>query len=303
MQSRRSVPYFQVDAFAQRPFSGNPAAVVLVREPLDNATMLAMAAENNVSETAFVQPLDDAAAADEDVFRTASAFRLRWWSPTVEVPLCGHGTVATAAVLQHVVGNAAERISFETQRGTLVASKDAQGRIGIDMPLYEAVAYPNADGRLDALLAALFAGVTVRTRRVLYNRDTFKIFVLLDEASETVASLQSLAPDMEGMMRNGDFDVVRGVSVSLRARGDDADAYDVYSRYFAPWNGIPEGPVNGSSHTVLADIWAKELGKDELSFRMASKRGGDLHVRVDRAAQRIQLSGHAALVHKGTMYM
>jgi PhzF family phenazine biosynthesis protein len=258
-------PLFQIDAFASGPFTGNPAAVCLLEQPADPAWMQAVAAEMNLSETAFVHALDD-----------GPRFGLRWFTPTVEVDLCGHATLATAHVLWDEGRLPPDtEARFETRSGTLTASRRG-GEVELDFP-----ADPVTPAEPDrALLDALgLTGATASSGRVGW---------LLEVAD--ASTVRSARPDFS---RLAAFDIA-----VLTARADDP-AYDFVSRCFGPKFGIDEDPVTGSSHCALGPYWAERLGKDELTGCQASARGGVVRVRVD--GDRTRLGGRAVTVTRGEL--
>jgi PhzF family phenazine biosynthesis protein len=258
---------FQVDAFAERPFTGNPAAVCLLDNEKDANWMQAVAAEMNLSETAFVRPSD-------------AGFELRWFTPKVEVDLCGHATLAAAHVLwsEEVVATDAV-IQFQTRCGALTCTRN-EGRIELDFPATPAEAAAPPIGLVEALgIEPKFVGKT-----------RFDYIVLLDSEQ----SLRSVAPDFQrlGAVKT------RGVIVTAAA-SDARDRVDFVSRFFAPAVGIDEDPVCGSAHCCLGPFWAQRLGKNELSGYQASARGG--HVRVRVAGDRVILGGQAVTVLRGEL--
>jgi PhzF family phenazine biosynthesis protein len=259
------VPIFVADAFTDRPFRGNPAAVCLLPGPRDDAWMQSLAAEMNLSETAFVLPEGD-------------GFRLRWLTPAVEVDLCGHATLASAHILwQERRAGESEPIRFRTRSGVLTVTRPADG-IAMDFPANsESAAEPPA-GLLDAL------GATPRH----VGRTRFDYFVEVDSA----AAVRGLRPDFARLKSLG----VRGVIVT--ARSDDV-AFDFVSRFFAPGAGIDEDPVTGSAHTSLGPYWAARLGKASLVGYQASARGGV--VRVEVGGERVTLVGRAVTVWRGVL--
>jgi PhzF family phenazine biosynthesis protein len=259
------VPLWQVDAFTARPFAGNPAAVCLLDGERDAAWMQALAAEMNLSETAFVRPMDE-------------GFGLRWFTPAVEVALCGHATLASAHVLWEsgAVAGGGE-IYFLTKSGVLTATRERE-RIELDFPATPVEACEPPTGLLEAL--------GIRTRFV--GRTAFDVLVLLESA----AAVRALQPDVR---RLGEV-AARGIIVT--APSDDP-AYDFVSRFFAPKAGIDEDPVTGSAHCALAPFWASRLGKREMAGYQASRRGGVVHVRIERG--RVVLGGHAITVLIGEL--
>jgi PhzF family phenazine biosynthesis protein len=256
----------QIDAFTDRPFSGNPAAVVLVDEPADPVWMQALAAEVGLSETAFLHPLE-------------GRWGLRWFTPTVEVALCGHATLASAHHLLVDHGVADPVLRFDTASGELTATPRADGWIELDLPADPVTAVPAPEGLLDALGLGAEQVVGVSQGRT---------DLLIEVADAQV--VRGVAPDF---VRLGRFRV-RGVSVSARGEGD----YDIVSRFFGPGSGVDEDPVTGSAHCTLGPYWAAKLGRPQLLAYQASARGGVLRVDVsDRSAPpwrgRVRVAGQA----------
>ncbi|MGH7644540.1 MAG: PhzF family phenazine biosynthesis protein [Gemmatimonadales bacterium] len=262
-----TLPLFQVDAFTATPFAGNPAAVCLLPGPADPRWMQDVASEMNLSETAFVHPVAD-------------GLGLRWFTPAIEVDLCGHATLASAHVLWEegrLAPAAAAR--FHTRSGLLTARRAAAaGWIELDFPATPAEPAPAPPG----LVAAL--GVTP----LAVGRSRFDYLVEV-ESEEVV---RRLAPDFAALGRVA----ARGVIVTSRAVTDGSD---FVSRYFAPAAGIAEDPVTGSSHCALAPWWAAKLTKNEMTGFQASARGGVVRVRV--AGDRVILAGQAVTVLRGAL--
>jgi PhzF family phenazine biosynthesis protein len=256
---------FQVDAFTDRPFAGNPAAVCLLNREADTAWMQAIAAEMNLSETAFVRRLDD-------------GFSLRWLTPKVEVDLCGHATLASAHVLwtEGVVTDS-EAIRFHTKSGVLTCTR-SQDLIELDFPATAPQAVEPPPGLLEAL--GVDSAIVAKTR--------FDYLVLLDQER----TLRTLSPDFRKLVGLK----TRGIIVT--ARSDDP-RFDFVSRFFAPAAGVDEDPVTGSAHCCLAPFWAERLGKTELTGFQASLRGGIVYVRV--AGDRVILGGQAVTVWRGEL--
>ena len=255
---------YQVDAFTGEAFRGNPAAVCLLDEPRPDAWLQAVAAEMNLSETAFLLP-------------GSEAFGLRWFTPTVEVDLCGHATLASAHVLwQTGRVQADDAISFQTRSGHLTARRRG-GLIELDFPADLATPAAPAGGLLEAL------GVNPRA----VSRGRFDYLIeLTDEAA-----LRAVAPDFSLL---GRIDV-RGVIVTSPC----SSGFDFVSRFFAPAAGINEDPVTGSAHCTLATYWAEKLGKQAMTAYQASVRGGIVHVRL--AGDRVVLGGEAVTVFKAEL--
>ncbi len=265
------VPLYIVDAFTAAAFGGNPAAVCVLARDLPDAAMQAIAAEMKHSETAFARPLDGPP-------ERASRFSLRWFTPEVEVPLCGHATLATAAVLFAELGNPARQLHFETRGGRLAAGREG-ARIGLDFPAANSEPATVAPAILDALGAdGVEAACRVRNGRSL-------LLHLGDERR-----VRDLAPDFARLR------AARGeasfVGVIVTAAG--SDGYDFVSRFFAPWVGVDEDPVTGSAHCALGPYWAGLTGKREMRAYQASPRGGEMTVRLRE--DRVDLVGEAVVV-------
>ena len=259
-------PIFIVDAFAERPFAGNPAAVCPLDEAPDEGWMQRVAAEMNLSETAFVWP-------------EGNEFRLRWFTPTVEVALCGHATLATAHVLWEVARLARGTMArFQTRSGLLTAAQVEDG-IQLDFPAKALQAITPPSGLLEAL--------GIQSSPYVGQND---MDYLVEVESEQ--AVRSLAPDF---MRLRSFPV-RGVIVT--ARSEDA-RFDFVSRFFAPAAGVNEDPVTGSAHCALAPYWAAKLKRPALTGYQASARGGVVRVRV--ANDRVLMSGSACTVVRGEL--
>ena len=255
----------QIDAFTDRPFSGNPAAVCFLDEPADAAWMQAVAAEMNLSETAFVVPGDD-------------AFGLRWFTPTVEVDLCGHATLASAhALWTEGIVAADDPIVFDTRSGLLSCARDGE-RTELDFP---ALPLTTIDPPHD-LVAAL--GITPS----YVGESRLDHFVFVEEESV----VRSMQPDYAVLRTLPN----RGLIVT--SPSEDTH-YDFISRYFAPAAGVDEDPVTGSAHCCLGPYWAERLGKSEMTGFQASARGGVVHVRV--AGERVILGGNAVTVLRGML--
>lgn len=260
-----SLKIFQVDAFTDRPFAGNPAAVCLLDRPRDDAYLQDIAREMNLSETAFPLP-------------EGCAFRLRWFTPSVEVELCGHATLATSHVLWEEGVVPYERmIHYETASGRLVAARRG-ALIELDFPARrEHEVEPSAE-----LLRAM--GVSPQ-----YVGRHGEDYVMLLENEEAV---RRAAPDFRLLRRAK----ARGIMVTAPS---DSPAYDFVSRFFAPGSGIDEDPVTGSAHCCLGPFWAARLGTGKLRAYQASTRGGELLVRVE--GERVFLSGKAVTVCRGEL--
>lgn len=254
------LPLYVVDAFAERVFEGNPAAVVPLETWLPDATLASIAAENNLSETAFLVPLP-------------GGFELRWFTPTTEVDLCGHATLASACVLAER-GHARWPVRFETRHaGTLHVDRDGD-RFVLDFPSRPPTEAPHPAGLSEAI------GHEV----VQYVRATKGVAVLRD--ADAVRSVSIPPAFVRGLDTDG---------LIVTAPGDGP--YDFVSRYFAAHIGIDEDPVTGSAHCTLAPYWAKRLGKADLRARQVSARGGDVRCVLD--GERVRLHGRGVLYLRG----
>ncbi len=260
-------PLFVVDAFTSAPFAGNPAAVCLLDAPADPEWMQAVAAEMNLAETAFVVP-------------AGAAFGLRWFTPKVEVPLCGHATLASAHVLWDGWLPLDVPARFETASGVLTCTR-AGDLIEMDLPadVPEPIAVP------DSLAAAL--GVDA-TQIVEAAQNTVGKIVAVTDA----ATVRALQPDF------GLIEQLDAVGVIVTAPADEPGT-DFVSRYFAPAVGIDEDPVTGAAHCALAPFWAARLGRNELVGYQASARGGTVQCRV--AGDRVVVGGYAVTVTRGEL--
>jgi PhzF family phenazine biosynthesis protein len=254
----------QVDAFAERPFTGNPAAVVPLDQWLPDATLQAIAEENNLSETAFTIPCPDGEA----------DYELRWFTPTTEVALCGHATLASGHVL--IEG---DRIRFRTRKaGVLVVGRDGDA-LTLDLP-ETLVRREDHPGLLEAL------GTPDGEVHVSYKGTEATAIILLADA----AAVRACAPDMAALRK---IDLMAIVT----APGDGD--HDVVSRVFVPAWGVDEDPVTGSAHAALAPFWCERLGRDSFTAWQASRRGGAMHCR--RAGERVVLGGRCVTVLEGKL--
>jgi PhzF family phenazine biosynthesis protein len=261
----------QVDAFTDRRFTGNPAAVCVLPGPADERWMQDVAAEMNLSETAFVHPL-----------KGESTFRLRWFTPVSEVDLCGHATLATAHVLWdegHIAGH--QEPHFQTLSGLLTARRGATG-IELNFPSEPVSSEVSAQEEWTLLREAIPAQI------VFAGRNRFDLLVELGNEEE----LKKIRPDIRRLERIP----VRGVIVTSRGASGE---YDFASRFFAPRVGVDEDPVCGSAHCCLGPYWQEKLGKSELSARQLSRRGGSINVRVE--GDRVALIGRAVTVMRGEL--
>jgi len=254
--SLMTLPIYQIDAFTHQRFSGNPAAVVPLQQWLSDTQMLNIAAENNLAETAFIVPAKDKVD-----------FELRWFTPAVEIDLCGHATLAAAYTLFQHLGFNGRQVSFSTRSGVLMVSQEGD-RLTMDFPARAPEKKPVPIEILQALGidSVQYSGL---------SRDW--LLELNDEQS-----VADLNPDFSQLKRVSDQAVI------VTARGEQ---YDFVSRFFAPGFGVDEDPVTGSAHCTLTPYWAEVLGKPELQARQISSRGGDLTCRLDE--DRVFMTGHA----------
>jgi PhzF family phenazine biosynthesis protein len=254
---------YQVDAFTDRVFAGNPAAVVPLERWLPDATLRAIAAENNLSETAFYVPVAD------------GRWELRWFTPEIEVDLCGHATLATAWVIAHRGGEATEPLRFMTREaGELAVTREGELFV-LDFPARPAERIDPPRGIAEALGHAPAAVLRARkTMAVLGDPEI----------------VETLAPDLAWIA------ALPGDGLIVTAPGKDVD---FVSRYFAPHAGIDEDPVTGSAHCTLAPYWGARLGKSVLHARQVSRRGGVL--RCELAGDRVRIAGRAAAYLEGTI--
>jgi PhzF family phenazine biosynthesis protein len=256
------LPLYRVDAFVlDRPFSGNPAAVVPLERWLDDDVMMGIAAENNLSETAFFIPGD-------------GAMPLRWFTPTVEIDLCGHATLASAHVLFHHLGARGERLTFSSRSGELSVTRDGD-RLTLDFPARPATPCAAPDELGDALGARPAGTLSASYLLVVF---------------ETEDEVRALAPDFAAIAELPQ----RAVIVTAPGR-----EVDFVSRFFGPKVGVPEDPVTGSAHCTLTPYWARRLGKRDLEARQLSRRGGALWL-GDRG-ERVLIAGRARTTLEGAI--
>jgi len=253
------IPIYQVDAFSNHIFAGNPAAVCPLNQWLPDQTLQAIAAENNLSETAFF-------------VRSGDHYELRWFTPAVEVDLCGHATLASGWVLFHELHEPGDRITFQTKSGGLTVSKRGE-LLALNFPARPPLPVQACPGLVDALGG--------KPEVILAASD---YLVVYPHASD----VKTLQPDMAGLSKIDKFAVI------VTAPGDTCD---FVSRFFAPAQGVPEDPVTGRAHCTLIPYWAKRLNKDMLHARQLSKRGGELYCQM--LGDRVEIAGRSVLFLKG----
>jgi PhzF family phenazine biosynthesis protein len=255
-------PLFQVDAFADRLFAGNPAAVCVLRRWPDEAVMQAIATENNLSETAFL-------------VGSGSEYGLRWFTPVAEVDLCGHATLASAYVLFEHFSVESREVSFETRSGRLTVRSADDGLLRMDFPARQPEPCPEPDGLRKALGGSPSEVLLAADYLVRYSEET---------------EVRDLRPDFEGLRG------LKARGVIVTAPGESCD---FVSRFFAPDLGIPEDPVTGSAHCTLTPYWAERLGKTSLHARQISRRGGELWCELRDG--RVEISGRAVPYLSGSI--
>ena len=259
---------YQLDTFTDRLFAGNPAAVVPLTEWLSDEQMQQIAAENNLAETAFYVPTDGEAK-----------YHIRWFTPTVEVDLCGHATLASGYVVFFLEQKpATDELIFDSRSGPLKVCRSDNGWLTLDFPVD---VVQKANVQPPALLASL------NEKPILVCKGKTDYMLVY----ETQAQIEALEPDFREMSTIP----ARGVIVT--APGDAASGVDFVSRFFGPQSGIDEDPVTGSAHTTLAPYWAEQLGKTDLTARQLSKRGGYLKCKLH--ADRVDISGQVQLYLTG----
>lgn len=263
---------WQVDAFAERPFEGNPAAIVPLESWLDAREMQKIANENNLAETAFF------------VREGEGRYHLRWFTPSVEVPLCGHATLASAWVIFSELAPELEGVDFETLSGTLHVTRGADGRHQISLPSDFVKPLDASNGLAAKIGEALRTAPPVE----LYEgRNVFAVF-------KTARDVRAIAgPGSIATLIEPDFGLI------ATAPGDEG--FDFISRYFAPHHGVPEDPVTGSAHAALAPYWSKRLDKKSLRARQVSPRGGNVDCVQD--GKRTLLAGECALYMTGEIFV
>ncbi|MCP1469067.1 putative PhzF superfamily epimerase YddE/YHI9 [Sphingobium sp. OAS761] len=260
-----ALPFTQVDAFADAPFTGNPAAVMPLDAWLDDATLQAIAAENNLSETAFTVACPDDPDADHD---------LRWFTPTVEVKLCGHATLASG----HVLMGDAGAVRFRTRHAGILTVRRVDAGYALSLPAWTMTPRALPD------LAAGLGGAPLESH---WRDGGYSLFLFPD-----AAAVRALAPDFGALRALGDVMLIATAPAS--GPGEDSD---IVSRVFVPGGGVDEDPVTGSAHGLLTPFWAERLGRTELSAVQASARGGRLGCRLE--GDRVVLTGACRTVIEG----
>ena len=259
-----NIPIYQVDAFTLGPFSGNPAAVCPLDDWLDDDTMQNIAAENNLAETAFI-------------VASEGGYGLRWFTPAIEVDLCGHATLAAGYVVLNHLQPDLDSVVFETMSGKLIVTRDGD-RLSMDFPARAPTPVAVSEALSDAL--------GQEPSEVHHSRDVLAVF-------DDEASVRRLSPDQGKLLA-----LDEGLGVIATAKGD---AVDFISRFFVPKAGIAEDPVTGSAHCTLVPFWAERLGRSELVAHQISPRGGELH--CEHRGDRVIMSGQCALFLTGSIHL
>ena len=280
MQERNVIPIYQVDAVTDKKFGGNPAAVCILRNEIIDEIMQNIASEMNLSETAFLLNILDKPIKESEIFS------LRWFTPKVEVPLCGHATLATAKVLFDDIGVLTDEIILKTLSGELIVKKVENG-ILLNLPSNEPILVDPPLNLIETLGIKKFKNVAYAKRQ--------KILLIHLDDKRIIKNLKLDFVRMKSI--NTELDI-KGIIVT----SSGSPPYDFVSRFFAPWLGINEDPVTGAAHTVLTPYWNKILNKREMLAYQASKRGGKLIVSLS-SKNRVDLIGNAVIVLKGELYL
>lgn len=257
------IPMYQVDAFTEEIFRGNPAAICILKEWLDEKLMQNIAMENNLSETAFCIVKED-------------LWELRWFTPEEEIDLCGHATLATAYVIFEILNYPGSTVKFTTKSGILTVEK--QGDI-ITME------FPSREGTKVEITDQLIKGLGKEPKEAYESRDLMVVY-------ENEQEIRELNPNME------ELKLVDAFGIIVTAKGESSD---FVSRYFAPSCGVPEDPVTGSAHCTLIPYWSKVLGKKKMIAHQLSQRGGRLE--CEHVGDKVKISGKAKLFFKGEIYL
>lgn len=263
---KTAIPFYQADAFTDQPFKGNPAAICFLNEPLPDETLQAIAAENYLPETAFVLPLE-------------KGYSLRWFSPEVEIPLCGHATLATAHVMwSEGMVSETEALHFHTLSGELIVTKASEW-LHLNFPGFKEEIF-EINTLLEESIGLKIKHLCKMNHYLVLEVDNPKDILVIQPKMEI---LKNLNP------------------VVVTAKADEDSPYDFISRFFGPSIGIPEDPVTGSAHCCLGPYWSSRLGKTKMLGYQASQRGGEVMVQI--LGDRVQLSGKAVTVIKGQMIL
>ena len=271
---------YQVDAFTQDLFKGNPAAVLVLNEWLDDALMQNIALENNLAETAFVKMIDD------------QNYEIRWFTPTVEVDFCGHATLASAFVLFKDFTQLKQLQFHVKDLGLFTITQAEDGKIQMNFPIRQPIKLEEYPDLLNHVIDQPF-------KEVYLNQQAY--ILVLDSAQNVMDAQPNLANIKEIAKQHHVSTAITAHDLDLTITAQSAQ-YDYVARYFAPHKGIDEDPVTGSMHTGLAPLWAEKLGKNKLVAFQASVRGGKLFCEI-QSAERIEISGYAKLYMQANIEM
>lgn len=277
---KNKIKIYQVDTFTSKAFKGNPAAVCILEDDINDELMQNIAQEMNLSETAFVKPLDKVNMSN------CNLFSLRWFTPEVEVDLCGHATIAASKVLFDEFNIKEQYIKYETKSGVLIAKREDE-KISLDFPIDKPLDFNLTQDILEAM------GITNYSKAIIGEK-TKKLVIEVKNEEDVL----NLKPNFE-MLKSLEFkNNVKGIGITCRSN----ERYDFISRYFNPWAGINEDPVTGSVHTLLANYWSNKLNKIEMKAYQASHRGGEISLKL-LENDRVRLSGEAIIILKGELYL
>ncbi|GAA0815127.1 PhzF family phenazine biosynthesis protein [Clostridium tertium] len=277
---RNKIKIYQVDAFTSESFKGNPAAVCILEDDISDELMKNIAQEMNLSETAFVKHLKNSNIGKGNLFS------LRWFTPEVEVDLCGHATIATSKVLFDEFNIKEQYIKYETKSGLLTAKKKDE-KISLDFPIDKALDFNLTQDILDAM------GIRSYSKAII-GKKTRKLVIEVKDKENII----NLKPNFEILKSLKFKSDVKGIGVTCRGN----EKYDFISRYFNPWAGINEDLVTGSVHTLLANYWSNKLNKMDMNAYQASNRSGEISLKL-LENDRVRLSGEAVIVLRGELYL
>lgn len=277
---RNKIKIYQVDAFTSESFKGNPAAVCILEDDISDELMKNIAQEMNLSETAFVKQLKNSNIGKGNLFS------LRWFTPEVEVNLCGHATIATSKVLFDEFNIKEQYIKYETKSGLLTAKKKDE-KISLDFPIDKALDFNLTQDILDAM------GIRSYSKAIIGEKTRKLVIEVKDK--ENIINLKPNFEILKSLKFKSD---VKGIGVTCRGN----EKYDFISRYFNPWAGINEDPVTGSVHTLLANYWSNKLNKMDMNAYQASNRSGEISLKL-LENDRVRLSGEAVIVLRGELYL
>ncbi|MGJ0841900.1 PhzF family phenazine biosynthesis protein [Clostridium tertium] len=277
---RNKIKIYQVDAFTSESFKGNPAAVCILEDDISDELMKNIAQEMNLSETAFVKLLKNFNIGKGNLFS------LRWFTPEVEVDLCGHATIATSKVLFDEFNIKEQYIKYETKSGLLTAKKKDE-KISLDFPIDKALDFNLTQDILDAM------GIRSYSKAIIGEKTRKLVIEVKDK--ENIINLKPNFEILKSLKFKSD---VKGIGVTCRGN----EKYDFISRYFNPWDGINEDPVTGSVHTLLANYWSNKLNKMDMNAYQASNRSGEISLKL-LENDRVRLSGEAVIVLRGELYL